>query len=330
MAEADVRPGRIVRAVERLLSDAAPVRPLRALRQGRNHASWVLDSRLGRLVGKLTLARSGVVVDRLVEHRRAWRHGVPVPRLLVFDQSCPELDGQMLAVFEYLVGRDAEEMAPSLPDVVLRDVIHATGTALARLHQVPVARFGTPATGLGAGPDMWADVVAGRAELLRAVYGKAPGCDGRSGLLFSGLALLRDLVGHVSPVVRPALTHLDIYFPNILLDERGRFRALLDLEHIRRVDPIMDFVKPAMWVFGGRPEWARAFVEGYQAGGGGLSLWRERLTVATGLELLSGVGYWRRVGDRAMLEDYLRRLVRWVESTGADTGWPEDMTRPAI
>ena len=45
----------IVAGVELLLPEAAPVRPLSALRQGRSHVSWVLSSSLGRLVGKASL-----------------------------------------------------------------------------------------------------------------------------------------------------------------------------------------------------------------------------------------------------------------------------------
>ncbi|MGH3623494.1 MAG: phosphotransferase [Sciscionella sp.] len=125
----------------------------------------------------------------------------------------------------------------------------------------------------------------------------------------------------VSPVARPAVAHLDVYMPNILLDDEGGFRVLLDLEHLRWVDPVMDFVKPAMWMFPDQQSWAEAFADGYQAAGPWPACWSERLAVATGMELLTGVEYWTRVADHAMREDYLRRLRVWVRSDGADHVW---------
>ncbi len=113
----------------------------------------------------------------------------------------------------------------------------------------------------------------------------------------------------------------DVYLPNILVDAQGRFRALLDLEHVRWVDPAMDFVKPAMWMFEGRPEWADAFADGYGIAKAQPPCWPERLSVATGLELLTGVDYWTRVRDEAMREDYLRRLRAWVRSDGVRHVW---------
>lgn len=127
-------------------------------------------------------------------------------------------------------------------------------------------------------------------------------------------------------MVRPALTHLDVYLPNLLVDQSGRFRALLDLEHVRWVDPVMDFVKPAMWMFAGRPAWAEVFMDGYKSAGSWPTRWAERLAVAAGLELLTGVEYWTRVGDHQMREDYLRRLRAWVLARGASDLWPTPQT----
>jgi hypothetical protein len=50
--------------------------------------------------------------------------------------------------------------------------------------------------------------------------------DGRSaavgtGLVSAGLALLGRLADEVSPVVRPAVAHLDVYLPNILVNPKG-------------------------------------------------------------------------------------------------------------
>jgi hypothetical protein len=47
-------------------------------------------------------------------------------------------------------------------------------------------------------------------------------------------------------------------------DGRGvTFCLLLDLEHVRWADPMMDFVKPALWIFDRHPEWSSDFTYGY-------------------------------------------------------------------
>ena len=216
-------------------------------------------------------------MDRLAEHRRVWEHGVPVPRLLAFTASSDLAGGRMLIVFEYLPGRDAEDASHFVSPSTMVNAMRATGSAVARLHQVPVEAFGDPVTGLGAGPATWSEVVAGRIEMLRRVYGHVEGVP--AAVVPAGLALLGTLADSVSPVVRAAVAHLDVYLPNVLLDDEGRFCALLDLEHVRRVDPVMDFVKPAMWMVAGRPGWADAFADGYRAAGAWPDRWAERLAV---------------------------------------------------
>jgi len=316
---------RVAVAVERLLPGAAPVRPVAALRRGRSHVSWVLDSGLGRVVGKVLLNdHSTVMLNRLAEHRRVWEHGVPVPRLLGFMPSSDAVGGRLLIVSEYLAGCDAEEASRALPATAMSEVMHSAGAALARLHQVPAVAFGDPVSELGLGTGTWSAAVASRVELLTRAYrdhnGESEGV--AAGLVSAGLALLGQLADEVSGVVRPAVAHLDVYLPNILVDPAGYFSVLLDLEHVRWVDPVMDFVKPTMWMFEGRSGWAEAFGDGYRETGGWPQRWSERMAVATGWELLTGVDYWTRVKDQPMREDYLRRLRAWVRSDGVGHGWP--------
>lgn len=316
---------RVAAAVEELLPDAVPVRVMARLRRGRSHVSWVLDSSLGRLVGKVRLGgHDEVVLNRLAEHCRVWEHGIPVPKLLGIAASSEAVGGRLLIVSEYLPGRDADEASKSLSANAMAAVLHSAGTAVARLHEVPVETFGDSSTGLGIGPDTWGAVVASRVEGLARVYRDQNGMfePAVTTLASAGLTLLSRLAAEVSPVVRPGVAHLDLHLPNILVDPAGRFRLLLDLEHVRRVDPVMDFVKPAMWMFEGQPEWAQAFVDGYRLFAQWPQRWPERLAVSTGLELLTGVNYWARVNDQSMREDYVRRLRVWLRSDGVNHVWP--------
>lgn len=271
-------------------------------------------------MGKVYLGPPGAAgLERLAEHRRVLRHGVAVPPALAFAKSCAAVAGRPLTVFEFLPGTDTEEAFPMLDAATMLEAIRDTGGALARLHQVPVEGFGDAASGLGNVSPTWNGVVTSRVDALRDTYRFIDSVP--AALVEAGLKLLSGLAEEVSPVARPAVAHLDVYLPNILLDEKGGFRVLLDLEHVRWVDPVMDFVKPAMWMFPDQPEWAEAFADGYRTVGAWPVCWSERLAVATGLELLTGVEYWTRIADHAMREDYLRRLQAWIRSDGADHVW---------
>ena len=57
----------VVTAVEQLLPDTAPVRPVSVLRKGRTHASWVLDSAVSPLVTMVMLRGDRDVVRRATE-----------------------------------------------------------------------------------------------------------------------------------------------------------------------------------------------------------------------------------------------------------------------
>lgn len=317
----EISPNDVARAVEALLPAAAPVRPLWPLRKGRSHLSWVLTSAQRRLVSKVaTRPPNPAVVSRLEEHQRLAVFGVAVPALLAFTPASEQVGGRMVTVAQYLPGSDAEEAFPALPEQKVLSALYEWGRALARLHQVPVPSFGQIDTGLGDGPAMWADYVSGRVERLKRAYRESDADTGA--LAAAGLKLLWSLADDVSPVVSPAVAHLDLYLPNILLDEAGEFSTLLDCEHLRWVDPAMDFVKPGMWVFDDHPEWSEPFLSGYDAEVGDRVQWAERVSVTTGLELLTGVEYWTRVSAEDMRQDYLRRLQAWVRSDGVDSAWP--------
>ena len=310
----------VAAGVAELVPEVAPVEVVGPLRRGRSHASWVLESSRGWLVGKVLLGAPGAAgLERLAEHRRVWQHGIAVPPVLAFTESCASVADRPLTVFEYVPGVDAEEALPTLEPAAVLEVMRATGAALASLHQVPVEGFGDAASGLGTVSATWNTVVRSRVDALRDAYRFVD--DIPTALVKAGLDLLGGLAEEVSPIARPAVAHLDVYLPNILLDEEGGFRVLLDLEHVRWVDPVMDFVKPAMWMFPDQQSWAEAFADGYRAAGPWPACWSERMAVATGLELLTGIEYWTRVADHAMREDYLRRLRAWVRSDGADHVW---------
>ena len=162
------------------------------------------------------------------------------------------------------------------------------------------------------------DAHAGRLEVSLAEVEVAP--EARE-VAVRGLDLLRRRAREVSSVVRPAAVHADVYLPNILLGPGDEFSLLLDLEHVRWADPVLDFVKPALWIFDRFPQWSSGFARGYAGVAGRPQGWEARISAATGWELLAGIVYWTQVEDAAMSADYLRRLTHWVASDGWEHVW---------
>ncbi|WP_280335659.1 hypothetical protein [Nocardia wallacei] len=100
--------------VERLIAGTAPVRPVRGLRRGRIHVSWLMSSQRGLLVVKVLVGVGSALALRWREHERLCRAGAPVAPLLGFDVSCAAVGGLPLVVLGYLPGTDAAEALPGL------------------------------------------------------------------------------------------------------------------------------------------------------------------------------------------------------------------------
>ena len=188
LAPADVSGTCVARGVEKILPRAALVHPLRRMHKGRSHVSWLLDTAVGLVLGKVAVRPSSpAVAERLGEHRRADAQGVPVPTLLAWTEASPPVGGRLLLAYRYLPGLDAEERLPQLSRERRARLMRDAGAALARLHRVPVPGFGEPASGVGTGPDTWGGYVAGRLAQLRRQHCRggnrlhAAGCGGFSG-----------------------------------------------------------------------------------------------------------------------------------------------------
>lgn len=88
---ADDEAEQIRAAVEELLPGTRLVL-IRPLTGGRRHASWVLDTAVGPVVGKLVREPTATVTARLAEQRRVHHAGAaPVPRILAFSTETAAL-----------------------------------------------------------------------------------------------------------------------------------------------------------------------------------------------------------------------------------------------
>jgi Ser/Thr protein kinase RdoA (MazF antagonist) len=94
--------------------------------------------------------------------------------------------------------------------------------------------------------ETWTSAVESRCERLTNNHLQAGLLPRQS--IESAVQAITSMVRAVSPEVRPSLVHRDLYLPNTLV-AAGRFRCLLDFEHARFSDALVDFVKLRMWVF---------------------------------------------------------------------------------
>lgn len=136
--------GRMCAAVEELLPGSEPVRLRGLLTGGRRHAPWVLDTAVGPVVGKLIVEPAASVAARLGEHRRVWRAGAPVPRILACTTGTAALGPDMVVVTEFIAGVDAEVALPSLRPEVATQVMRDAGRAVAALQATGAPCFGEP------------------------------------------------------------------------------------------------------------------------------------------------------------------------------------------
>lgn len=182
------------------------------------------------------------------------------------------------------------------------------GKAVAQLHSINLGYFAEDLAS-SKREETWTSVVESRLERLKNDHLQA-GLLPRQSIESAREAIL-SAVRTVSPEVRPSLVHRDLYLPNTLV-AAGRFRCLLDFEHARSSDALSDFVKLKMWVFEEFPGSESEFRSGYGSNPLVTEEGRMRYHVGLGLELLSGLFYWKKTGQSEMLADYQRRFRHWL------------------
>lgn len=188
---------RMSAAVEELLPGARPVRTRVSLPGGRRHASWVLDTAVGAVVGKLIRDPAASVPARLAEQRRVHTAGAPVPRVLAFSAETAAVAPDLVVVSEYVRGVDAEERLPSLRPEVAATVMWSAGQAVAVLHSAGAPCFGEPHTSpTEGGPTSWAESVHAIAARRGVVHDRVRMADRE--MLAAGRAMVAELAEAVS------------------------------------------------------------------------------------------------------------------------------------
>lgn len=293
------------------VGDATPVP------KGHGHECWRVATERGPVMVKLALrGTTSLSMENLAEALRLAGLGrVPAPRLVWSGHAPAALGERPMLIQEFLEGADGEEALGQLAPDARRRYFREWGRAVGRLHSVEPSCFSNSLSEAASCRATWAEVAAERLERMMFLNRQAGVISDPA--LEQGAARIAEGARRVSPAVRPALVHGDLYPPNTLLRD-GRLVAILDFEHAKAWDPVHDFVKLRMWTFEVQDGSEAPFLDGYRATAPVADLFEQRLQVCLGLELLAGFPYWRKHGEEAMLADYLARFERWLAAEGAD------------
>ena len=301
----------VTEALTRALPAAGAVTAVEPLLKGHGHQSFVVRTTAGGdLLLKIALRGEQLGKMRSLHHvlELAARHGIPAPRLLHFSDGTASFGGRPWLVQEFLEGQDGEIAIAGMTEPGRAAFFRDFGRAVARLHAVDCGYFAEDLMPTRR-EETWLALVDARVERLHESHRQAAVLP-RESVKSAGEAIRRAARAVTTPVP-PSLVHRDLYLPNTLVTA-GRFRCLLDFEHARSSDAVIDFVKLRMWVFDAVPGSEHEFHAGYGADPLGTDDGRLRYRVALGLELLSGLAYWNATGQAAMLEDYQRRFAEWL------------------
>lgn len=287
-----------------------PVSAVRRIPKGHGHECWLVEGASGPLMVKFALSgATELSMSNLAEALRlADRRGVPCPRLLWSGTASAELGSRAMLIQEFLPGRDGEDVLADLAGTARDSYFRDWGAAVGRLHSVRAPCFSNSISEPGRCRSSWRALAIERLERLIPANHAVGVVPGRRLSQMSASIIAQ--IEQIDRIVPPSLVHCDLYPPNTLVDG-DRFRALLDFEHAKFMDPVYDFVKLSMWTFEPFPEAAAPFWDGYASVTGRPERFDERFWVSTGLELLAGFPYWKRRGEGKLLEDYLQRLDRW-------------------
>lgn len=304
------RAAQILAAVRQLTGLSRASVP-RLIPGGRSHECWRLSSPAGDLLAKVPVRDPQPVraVRHAAMHRAAHAAGVPAAQLIAAAERSPVL-GAPVMVLAWIEGADAESAWPHLASTDRAAICRGWGAAVAGLHALRAPSF------TGYSGSSWAQVVSDRIALLASRHADTDLLP--AARVTAARRAIEYDAARIDGMVKPAFTHLDLHLPNVIVRQH-RFAALLDFEHARWWDPAADLVKLDMWVFTRYPQARSPFWDGYTAAGGCLPSVRARLRVCRGLEWLSGLLYWRQVGDRVMYADYESRLTAWL--AGNLGGW---------
>ena len=298
-------------ATLRLALGRTPISVLGEMRHVSGYANdiWFFDSNLGRVVAKVRnfpeedpeQIRTYVATMDLLRRER-----FPTPDLLVFEESCDELDCRQLSVLNHVAGISANEVASR--GAVRPRVLQEFGRTVGRLHCIDLPVETVWRDDAGFVHDDWLGVV--RSSIAEA----EAELEGRLGDEFETVATaamtIRKRAAELLPMINsPRLVHRDLHLANVLIDD-DRITAVLDFEMVREWDAAYDFVKIRNSVFPIAPWAEEAFMTGYRETAKTSDRFEERMDLYVGLHLLLTVVEYLDGNER--YRDSLPGLKEWL------------------
>ncbi|GAA1939097.1 phosphotransferase family protein [Kitasatospora viridis] len=300
-------PTNLTATIRHILNRECPqarVESVRPLDRGHTSEQWVAATDEGRLLVKVPRRnRDPEHLKRLVASTRvAGEHGIPVVRYRRLVPYEAALDGPVV-IQEYQEGDAADEVWESLDEgrrlVLLQDL----GDVVGRLHAIEGPWFGDVLGG-GRASSLRESVEAEAAALLSRADPELIGDPGRfRSAIAAAVARLED-----GPNV-PALTHGDLWLPNVLVRD-GRISCVLDFEHAGYADRFRDFGKLDEHVFGplaGRD----VFLRSYAAACPLPDDWERRVELGQVLHALSMHVYFLRWSPQ-WAPEYAQEAKEWL------------------
>lgn len=258
----------------------------------------------------LKFARSAPEVARFVRTAEvttlARAGGVVTPAILYAGRSGPAARDLPLMVQEYWPGSDGKDSWPQLDLACRLKFLFSFGSAVARLHRITATAF-TESPGVSdAG---WAAHVKRRIDRLQSPQTRAGVLTPNEMSRFAERA--QTAADAVTAFVAPALTHRDLSLRNTLVSD-GEFSGVLDFEHARFSDPVLDLALLQLQVFEVHPATEAPFRAGYR------SIMptpypreQERIELAIVLEGYGSIPYLIRQNQTAKAAKWKSRLAAW-------------------
>jgi aminoglycoside phosphotransferase (APT) family kinase protein len=295
--------------IQQVIETACPgvrVSTVRPLDAGYTSKQWVAATDEGPLLVKVPQRnRDPEHARRLVASTRvAAEHGIPVVRFRAVVAHSAELGGPVL-IQEFQDGEPAADGWETLKDRRKLGLCRELGVITGKLHSVAGSWFGD---------------VLGTQRVTSFEQSVESEVDAllESGVVPDGAALRQAITKVLSSLDRsastPALTHGDLWLPNILVRD-GRIGCVLDFEHATYADRFRDFGKLDEHIFDAFPAGRDVFLEAYAATCPLPGDWEQRLDLAHLLHSLGMYVYFQRWTPR-WAPQYAREVQEWLSRNG--------------
>ncbi|MFN8492334.1 MAG: aminoglycoside phosphotransferase family protein [Caldilineaceae bacterium] len=287
---------------------AEPILAVERIPRAYNYEVWRVDTITGHYTLKIAHAdmEPARIVNVMAALRLATDAGVPCPRLLAY---APDTQiGRAVLVHEWIAGDDAETVWSHMSRDEQARFAFAFGRAIAAMHSVTGPSFSEDAA-------LTRPMVSWHAGLYDYLNEHAVGMRQLHLLPLATLETLvdylRQAITGLSPTIRPALTHWDLWLANTIVDA-GRFVGVIDWDSAAFSDPVADFVRLEVWLFTPYPESRTPFWAGYSEMQSIDHDHEARLDVYQGLEYFAEVYRTTARNDLTLAAHFRERLKQWM------------------